>query len=371
VSARTYEWVVEALPEVTPERRAEIAASASDAADHAQLEAELGVFDRVEVVPPPARASAPRELVVAAWNLERGRHLVQSAAVLSSAGPDVVLLSEMDHGMARTGQRHTTRELAAALGHGYAYAVEFVELGLGGPEERERHAGESDARGLHGGAITSRLPLRRPAVVRLDAGGAWLDGARGEPRVGGRIAVLACVRAGGGELALASVHLESHGDPDERAAQLGALVEAVDAYAPGAPALIGGDLNTTSLAASDLAPERLKRALEEDPERLLRPARHEPLFERATRAGFEWRICNDLDEGTHRRVEGGRSRRVPLRLDWFLARGVGCAEARVIDAVDPATGEALSDHELLTVRVRPPAAPLPRRRTPGPQSAGT
>jgi endonuclease/exonuclease/phosphatase family metal-dependent hydrolase len=338
---------------------------------HAQLEAELGVFDRIEVAPPPARASSPRELVVAAWNLERGRHLVQSAAVLSSAAPDVVLLSEMDHGMARTGQRHTTRELAAALGHGYAYAVEFVELGLGDPDDRERHAGETNAHGLHGGAITSRLPLRRPAVVRLDAGGAWLDGARGEARVGGRIAVLASVRAGGGEVALASVHLESHSDPEDRAAQLGALLEALEAYAPGAPALIGGDLNTTSLAPADLEPEGLRRALEEDPERLLRPARHEPLFERAGAAGFEWRICNALDEGTHRRSEAAGSRRVPLRLDWFLARGLGCAEARVIDAVDPATGEALSDHELLTVRVRPPAAPLPRRQMPGPQSAGT
>jgi endonuclease/exonuclease/phosphatase family metal-dependent hydrolase len=300
---------------------------------------------------------------VAAWNVERGRFLAAQAGVLARFGPDVALLTELDAGMARSGQHHVARELATTLEHGYVYAVEFVELGLGSEGERERLVGEENAHGLHGAAITSSLPLARPAVVRLDEGGGWLDGARGEARVGGRIAVLATVRAGGADVVLASVHLESHSDPEHRGEQLGALLDAIESYAPGAPALVGGDLNTMSLPTAHVFdPERLGPALEEDPERLLRPERHEPLFDRAREAGYEWRICNVEGEGTHRRVEAEGSRRVPVKIDWFLARGLGCSGAVVIDAIDPATGEALSDHEALGVVARPPGRPLPRRR---------
>ncbi|HKJ23616.1 MAG TPA: endonuclease/exonuclease/phosphatase family protein, partial [Myxococcota bacterium] len=314
MAARIHSDVVTALPEVPPARRRAIAEAAPAADDHARLEAELGVFACVELAPPPARRAQPRELRVAAWNLERGRRLGAAAGLLARLAPDVVLLSEMDVGMARSGQHHTTRELAATLGHGYAYAVEFVELGLGGAEERERHAGEENRHGLHGGAITSAHALSRPAVVRLDAGGQWLDGSRGEARVGGRIAVLTTVRAGGSDVVLASVHLESHSDPAHRTEQMGALLEAIDAYAPGAPALVGGDLNTMSMPTADLGdPGRLKEALEADPERLLHPVRHEPLFERVREAGFEWRICNVEGEGTHRRAVGAASQRTPVR----------------------------------------------------------
>jgi endonuclease/exonuclease/phosphatase family metal-dependent hydrolase len=360
VPVRLYEEAVAGLPLVTVERRRELAAANLDAAAGARLEAELGALEAVEVAPPPARPAQPRELRVAAWNLERGRFLAPAAAVLARARADVVLLSEMDAGMARTDQNHTTRVLAAGLGHGYAYAVEFLELGLGSPEERARCAGRENALGLHGGAITSRLPLARPAVVRLDRGGHWLDGSRGEARIGGRIAVLATVRAGGTDIVLASVHLESHGDPAERAEQMRALLEALAAYAPGAPAVIGGDLNTLSLPTADFTdPARLREALAEDPERLLRPERHEPLFALAREAGFAWKAANPLDQGTCRRREREGSRRIPVRLDWLFVRGLSVSAPELLDAVDLATGQALSDHEALASTVRPPA-----RRTP-------
>ena len=354
------------MPAVSSETRREIVGAHADANRHAVLEAELGVFQCVEQRPPPTRRAQPRELCIAAWNMERGRFLAPAAGLLSRVAPDVVLLSEMDAGMARSGQHHTARELAATLGHGYVYAVEFVELGLGGPEERIRCAGEENDHGLHGGAITSSLPLQRPTVVRLDAGGDWLDGSRGEARVGGRMAVLATVRAGGADITLASIHLESHSDPEHRGEQMGALLDAIEVYSPGAPALIGGDLNTMSMPTSHVFdPVHLKPALEADPERLLRPVRHEPLFGRARGAGFEWRICNEEGEGTHRHVgEGSDSHRTPVRLDWFLVRGLGCSGAAVIDAVDLATGEGLSDHEVLAVTVRPPAQRLPARGSP-------
>ena len=74
-------------------------------------------------------------------------------------GADVVLLTELDVGMARSGNRHTVRELARTMGAGYAFGVEYVELGLGDDREKAWHAGESNAVGLHGNAILSKAPL--------------------------------------------------------------------------------------------------------------------------------------------------------------------------------------------------------------------
>lgn len=206
--------------------------------------------------------------------------------------------------------------------------------------------------GYHGGAILSAHLLERPALVRLDTDGAWFGPARGERRVGGRIAVLACVRIGGAEIVLASVHLESHSDPRHRGAQLAALLEAVDTYAPGAPALVGGDLNTLSLGIAQLAdPAEVARALEDDPDRWSAPERHEPLFEAARAAGFEWQTCNVLGESTHR-IGGAVSTRGALKLDWFLSRNLHAENAQVVAAIDP-EGRPLSDHEAIAITIGP------------------
>ena len=93
---------------------------------------------------------------IAAWNAERCKYLPESAALLAGIGADVVLLSELDVGMARSGNRHTPRELARALGSGYLFGVEYVELGLGDNREKAWHAGQSNQSGLHGNGILSK-----------------------------------------------------------------------------------------------------------------------------------------------------------------------------------------------------------------------
>ncbi|HET6305045.1 MAG TPA: endonuclease, partial [Myxococcota bacterium] len=166
------------------------------------------------------------------------------------------------------------------------------------------------------------------------------------------IAVLAKLRVAGAELALASVHLESHADPSFRAEQMGNLLAALDDYAPGAPALVGGDVNSHSLGRRHFRDrEWLRRALEEDPGRLARPVRHEPLFAAAERAGFDWRHGN-AEESTERRREPPPSARGTLKLDWFFARGLSASDPAVIPAVD-AAGAALSDHDAIAVTVMP------------------
>ena len=348
-----HEETTAALPVVPHEAREEILALPPEPAQHARVQRELAGLRAVEWAEPPRPAGALREARVAVWNAERGRFPAAAAQRLRSAAADVLLLSELDLGMARSGQQHTARELAGALGMGFAFGVEFLELGLGDAAERARLAGERNLVGYHGGAVASALPLERPALVRLDAGGDWFDGRRGERRVGGRIALLATLRVDARPVTLAAVHLESHGDPALRDAQMAALLTALDAYAPGAPALLGGDLNTHSLGVAELeSREALERALRAHPERLADPLPHEPLFERLARAGFERRACN-VAGPTHRIRGAAGTQRGTLKLDWIFARGLIVAEPALIDAVDPATGAALSDHEILALTIRP------------------
>lgn len=342
------------LPIVSLEEREAIRVQPPEPALHARWQAALPGLRRVEQAAPAQPAASRREARVVAWNAQRARFPDAAARLLGAAAPDALLLSELDLGMARSEQRHTAREIAERLDMGFAFGVEFLELGLGDAAERARCAGQRNLAGYHGGAIASSQPLERPALVRLDAGGLWFDGRRGERRVGGRIALLATLRIGGTPVTLASLHLESHGDPSQRDAQAAALLAALDAYAPGAPALVGGDLNTHGLHLTELEDrDALRRALRSDPGRFANPVPHEPLFARLERAGFDRHRCNALGESTQRSRTPGGSQRGTLKLDWIFTRGLEARDPAVIPAVDPATGAALSDHEAIAVTVRP------------------
>ena len=330
------------------ERHAELAAHPAER--HAELLAGLDL-NRVEVRPPPRAEPLGASVRTVAWNVQRGNHLAASADLLEQTGADVMLISELDWGMARSGQHHTAAALADRLGCGYAYAVEYLELGLGDIEESRRHAGQQNEVGYHGNAILSRAPLARLALVRLEADGGWFDGHRGERRIGGRMAVLATIPMGGRDVVFASVHLESHSNPDQRAAQIEALLDGIESYCPGAPVLVGGDLNTFSLDPADVNDaELMRRLFDEDPGRLGHPVPHEPLFELAASRGYDWHACNVAGEPTQRVAEPQPSRRGEMKIDWFLSRGLQASQPAVLSAADP-EGVALSDHEPIAVRV--------------------
>ena len=344
------ERVVSELAPPAASIRSEIDSGPRDAATHRRWYEATGCLHEVEVHAPEGLAPLAPPLRTLAWNAERGRDVTTLARVIAARSPDLVLLSELDVGMARSGNVHTARELASALGMGCAYGVEFVELGLGGPEERLRHAGSENLHGLHGGAILCRAPLERPVLVRLDGEGAWFDGERGESRVGGRIAVVATCDLGGQPVTVAAVHLESHSEIEERHVQIRGLLDALERYAPGRPTLVAGDLNCFSLGISDTSePGRIRALLAEDPDRLRHPVPYEPLFEAAAEWGYSWQDCNEMGVATQRVSENDGSSRGGMKIDWFLARGLRCRDARVLEAVHPDTGRALSDHEPIAV----------------------
>ena len=342
-------------PALGPARRAALAELGTDAAMHDAAVEGLDVLHRVEVVPPPEPRAAHAHahvLRVAFWNAERAKYLEASADLLRAAAADVVLLCEMDLGMARSGQHHTSRWLADALGLGYVFGVEFVELSLGDARERRWHAGEENREGLHGGAILAGRELHRPALIRIDGGGAWFDGLRDEPRVGGRIAVAGKMEVAGVSVAFVSTHLESHSDPGDRASQTEALLDAVDAYHGDGPVVLGGDFNTTSASFVALNVDPGKRELQRaDPGRFLDPVPHEPLFEVLEARGYDRTACNTR-HATQRTRPDGTPEPPHGRIDWFFTRGLIARDPATIAAVDGA-GTAISDHELLAVTITP------------------
>ena len=340
-------------PTLSPARRAALGALGTDAAAHDGAAGGLDVLRRIEVVPPPEPITTPASaLRVAFWNAERAKYLAPSAELLRAVAADVVLLCEMDLGMARSGQHHTTRWLAHALRLGHVFGVEFVELGIGDARERRWHAGDENREGLHGGAILAGRELDRPALIRIDAGGAWFDGRRDEPRIGGRIAIAGKLAVGGVSVAFVSTHLESHSDPDDRAKQTGALLDAIDVYHGDGPVVLGGDFNTTSASfhALNVEPGRDELA-RVDPGRFLDPVPHEPLFDVLRARGYDWAACNTADV-TQRTRPDGTPKPPHGRIDWFFTRGLIARDPATIAAVDSA-GTAISDHELLSVTITP------------------
>ncbi len=240
------------IPGLSAERGRALAAGPTSRAVHTRLAAEIDALRKIELREPPTPAPAPSGSArVAFWNLQRCKHVEASAALLTVVGADVNLLTELDLGMARSGQRHTTRELAARLNQGYAFGVEFVELGLGDERERKRHAGEENVAGLHGAAILTRSRLIRPALCRLETNGQWFDGMYGQRRVGGRIALAVKIPIGGVDVGFFSVHIDAHGDPQQRGAQMRVLLAAVEAYAGKGPVIIGGDFNSNTATVAE------------------------------------------------------------------------------------------------------------------------
>jgi endonuclease/exonuclease/phosphatase family metal-dependent hydrolase len=347
-------------PPSPDEREALLRLPPSRESHGAALARHRALFDRLELAPPPVARTFFNQARIVFGNAERGKDLDASAALLGGLAADALLLCELDLGMARSGQAHTTRAIAQRLGTGYAFAVEFLELGLGDAKEQVWHAGEVNQAGLHGAAILGACALERPAVIRLETTGDWFDGRHGERRVGGRIAVAATVRIARTPVTLVSVHFESHGDPAQRAAQMARLIEAIDAYAPAQPVLIGGDLNTSTIGRDWARGSGVKPVL--PLERVLDPVPFEPMFEVVAGHGYDWQACNALRVPTQRTRPDGTPTAPLGKIDWFLCRDLVASGPATLPAVD-GQGEAISDHEVLVVTIAPKSSDgVDRRR---------
>lgn len=321
---------VDRLVAPTQDERAGIAVLDRSIAAHDARMTELACMNAIEAGGRAERAEPlPFPFTVAAWNLERCLFPLPSAEHLGATGAEIVLLSEMDDGMARTRQSNTTAEVAEELGMGYLYGVEFIELGLGSETEREFCRDDFNRRGLHGNSLLSTVPLHEPFLLRLDGDRLWFMGAVDQPRLGERMAIGAVVNTEAGPLVLVSTHLESATTAAYRERQIVGLMDALDAAFPGRPILIGGDLNTGNHAGGDFEAEGL--------------------FARAAERGFI-RHGGPLDVMTTRPSLITRWPDRAMKLDWFLSRGLVVSETQIVSSLSP-TGRPLSDHDLITCRI--------------------
>jgi len=185
-----------------------------------------------------------------AWNIERGIRLDEIIRTLQEhpavADADVLLLSELDWGMARTGNRFVAQEIAASLSMNYAFAPCYIALTKGAGVEK--HAGGENEESLHGNALLSRFSMHRVHSLALPNGKDKMKGA--EKRIGSQRAVIADIEHPLGMFRAVSLHLDAHSSQRHRFLQIRRVLDHLQGLQPSLPVLIGGDWNTTTHDAS-------------------------------------------------------------------------------------------------------------------------
>ncbi|MDT7602449.1 MAG: hypothetical protein QOF61_446 [Acidobacteriota bacterium] len=332
---------------------------------------------------PRAHLSARDSIRATAWNIERGKRLAGIVSALeyhpTLRGSDVLLLTELDYGMARTGNLFVAREIAESLRLNYVFAPCYLALNKGSGLESEVEG--ENALGLHGNALFSRFPLRRAHSLALPNG---KDKMRGkEKRLGSQRAVVADVMHPRGEFRAVSLHLDAHSTQAHRARQMRLVLEHLARLEPQLPTLVGGDWNTTTynsrratyaiLGYFRRVAMGVRRVVEKHypyPDRWFERA----LFREIERRGFHYRELNAPGAGTlHYDVTdiasntnlgdwvpawcfpfirwalAGHEGRCSLKLDWFAGRDITpTSPPRVISDLRDDAG-ALSDHDAIVL----------------------
>ena len=349
---------------------------------------------RCENVRPRLRAF----LRVVEWNIERGSRLngiietLDRHPVIGFA--DLMLINELDEGMARSGNLNIAAELSRALSAHAIFGVEYLELTKGAGEELALEGENTTA--LHGNAILTRHVFSKVDVIRLPRCENNFESK--ERRIGGRIGIIADLELVGSSIVIGNTHLDVVNTPRCRAKQMRAMLEAMNARLntkagthAAIAAIMGGDLNThtfargTRLRAMKNTATILGSNRDSLTRRLMSPETREPAIREFARLGYETARFNDrsatsrtivsnLDDSSRlpgpmkwwvsRRI-GPEGLLLEFRLDWLAARGIpALAEGEVIDeqtgvaSIDPQTfhdlkqdGAQLSDHDPIVVDV--------------------
>ena len=317
-----------------------------------------------------------------AWNIERGQKFEGIARALRGhaemSESDLLLLTELDYGMARSGNLHVTRELARALGMAYAFAPCYINLSKG--SGLESGAEGENTLSLHGNAVLSRWPIVRAWSVALPNGKDKMKGR--EKRLGSQRAVVCDLEHPSGILRAVSLHLDAHSSQRHRWRQMKVVLDFLETLTPRVPVLVGGDWNTSTYDSSRAVYSIagfFRRVLmgvgHVIENHYLRPDRwfERALFRELDARGFRFRELNEPGAGTlHYDVKdlaantnmgewvprwcfwwiewalkdhGGRC---SLKLDWFAGRGIepdAARPPRVVGRLRGPSDEVLSDHD--------------------------
>lgn len=336
----------------------------------------------------PTDAGRDPAVRAAAWNLERGTHLEPIIERLGTdprlAERDVYLLTELDHGMARSGNRFVAREIARSLGLNYAFAPIYIALQKGSGVESEVEG--ENTHSIHGLAMFSRHPMKNVHAVPLPNGKDKMKGK--EKRLGYLRALVADIEHPSGTFRAVTLHLDAHCSRAHRRTQMRIVLDHLETL-PEIPTVIGGDWNTSTYNSQNstraimgywrrvlMGPKRVVRDHYPHPDRYF----ERPMFRDLETRGFEYRPFNEIGAGTlHYDIESVEkntnlrdwvpewcfpfifwaSKRVggsfSLRLDWFAGSGiepVGESPPKTVGGLVNEDGVPLSDHDAITLDFR-------------------
>ena len=314
-------------------------------------------------------APAKQRYRIVAWNIERGTQLEGQLRVFREhsylRGSDLLLITEADAGMARSGNHMVAEVLARELGMAQVFAPCYIALGKGSGVER--HSDGENTFGLHGNAILSRYPIRDVRLIPFANGVDKM--AHREQRLGRQAAVAARIGFPNLPVEAVSVHLDAQSTQKHRCDQMRTVLDAIREE----PAILGGDWNTSTYDSSRalwailgfwlrvlMGVDHVIRNHYLHPDRLF----ERDLFRLLEARGFEYRQSNPIGEPTicyditdpratgnlHEwvpewcfrfirwslRHHGGRC---PFKLDWFATRRLKVDQPTVIH------GLGLSDHD--------------------------
>ena len=323
-----------------------------------------------------------------AWNIERGNIFDGIVDALKHhkelKNKDVLLLTELDHGMARSGNRFVAQQIAQELKMNYAFAPVYVALQKGSGVESAVDG--DNTLSIHGLAMFSRYPMSNIHAVPLPNGKDKMWGK--EKRLGSLRALFADIEHPAGKFRAVTIHLDAHCSRAHRKMQIKIVLDHLETLDQ-LPVLIGGDWNTTGFNSQSgtraifgyfrrvaMGPKNVALNHLPHPERFF----ERPLFSMLEARGFEYKSLNEIGAGTlHYHIEsiekntnlrdwvpewcfpfifwaaGRVGGKVSVRLDWFAARGIEIVPGtmpKTIGELTDSNGVPLSDHDAISVDFR-------------------
>ena len=335
---------------------------------------------------PKSKIQNPKSVSALAWNIERGNRFDGIASALEThpqlKDKDLLLLTELDFGMARSGNRFVARDLAQKLKLNYAFAPVYIALQKGSGVEAAA-AGEN-RESLHGLAMFSKFPLKNIHAVPLPNGKDKMWGK--EKRLGHLRALVADIEHPNGTFRAVTVHLDAHSSRKHRHRQMKIILDHLETLTD-LPTVIGGDWNTTTYNAQTanraiagyfrrvaMGVKNVVKNHYPHPDRYFEKS----LFRELETRGFDYKNLNEIGVGTlhydmenaayntnlsdwvpqwcfpfifwaARRVGG----RVSARLDWFAGRNIeAVGKPNTVGDLTDAENIPLSDHDAITLDFR-------------------
>ena len=331
-----------------------------------------------------SRLSTPDSVSSVAWNIERGCVFEGILDALKNHDDlkekDLYLLTELDYGMARSGNRFVAQELAKKLRLNYAFAPVYIALQKGSGVEAMMEGENTTS--IHGLAMFSKYPLKNVHAVDLPNGKDKMWGK--EKRLGYLRALVADIEHPAGYLRAVTMHLDAHCSRQHRQKQLQIILDHLETL-PELPTIIGGDWNTSTFNSQTSTHAIFgywwrvcitgirNTARNHFPH----PDRHfeRPMFAHLESRGWEYKSFNEYGIGTlHYDMDsiekntnlrdwvpawcfpfifwaakqvGGK---VSVRLDWFTGKGIEMiGKPKTVGNLKNEQGVPLSDHDAISL----------------------